>query len=183
MIGNLHTEVLLADGYALFLVGVAAILEFVARHSHHRSERYRNAGFVYKPALDVWQCPTGHHLKREKTDFELKITHYRAPAHKCNTCAFKEYCTDSEDGRLLESRPDGWLQSELRRFHRAISLALWLLAVIVLIVEMARYREWNDWVAILILLLPISFAGSRYLASFLEGTAKDNTRSKALFNV
>jgi hypothetical protein len=168
MIYHLHTEVLLAGGYALFLVGVAAILEFVARHSHHRSERFRNAGFVYKPDLDVWECPTGHHLKREKTDFERKITHYRAPAHKCNACHCKQHCTDSDDGRLLEHRLDSWLQSELRRFHRAISLALLLLAVLVLGAEMLRYRETNDCIALLILLLPISFAGSRHLVSFLE---------------
>ena len=174
MICNLHTEVLLADAYALFLVGAAVILEFVARHSHHRSERFRNGGFVYKAALDVWECPTGHHLKREKTDFELKIAHYRAPAHKCNACAFKKYCTDSEEGRLLESRLDSWLQSELSRFHRVISLVLLLLAAILLLAEMFRYRQGNDWVAVLILLIPISFAGSRHLVSFLERTAKAN---------
>jgi hypothetical protein len=174
VICNLHTEVLLADAYALFLVGAAVILEFVARHSHHRSERFRNGGFVYKAALDVWECPTGHHLKREKTDFELKIAHYRAPAHKCNACAFKKYCTDSEEGRLLESRLDSWLQSELSRFHRVISLVLLLLAAILLLAEMFRYRQGNDWVAVLILLIPISFAGSRHLVSFLERTAKAN---------
>jgi hypothetical protein len=168
MICNVHAEVLLADGYALLLVGVAVILELVARHSHHRSERYRHAGFLYKPALDVWECPAGHHLKREKTDFNLKITHYRAPAHKCNTCHLKKHCTDSQQGRLLESRLDSWLQSELSRFHRAISLALLLLAGILLIAEMLRYRQTNDWVALLILLLPLSLAGSRYLVSFVE---------------
>jgi len=165
---NIHTEVLLADAYALFLVGVAVILEFAARHSHHRSIRYRNGGFTYQQALDVWECPTGHHLKREKTDFERRITHYRAPAHKCNSCAFKKYCTDSDDGRVLESRLDSWLQSELSRFHRVISLALLLLAVIVLLVEMLRFREGNDCYALFIVLLPISFGGSRYFASFRE---------------
>jgi hypothetical protein len=85
--------------------------------------------------------------------------------------------------RVLESRLDSWLQSELSRFHRAISLALWLLALLVLIVEMARYREMHDWVALLVLLLPISFTGSRYLASFLERNAKENARSKTTFNV
>jgi hypothetical protein len=183
VIWNLHTEVLLADGYALLLVAVAVILEFVARHSHHRSERYRHAGFVYKPALDVWECPTGHHLKREKTDFERNITHYRAPAHKCNACAFKKYCTDSEEGRLLQSRPDSWLQSELSRFHRVISLALLLLAFILLVVEMLRYRQWNDWIALLIFLLPISLAGSRYLVAFGERTAKANPESATTVDV
>jgi hypothetical protein len=172
VIWNVHTEVLLVDGYALFLVAVAVILEFVARHSHHRSQKIRSAGFAYKPALDVWECPTGQHLKRERTDFDRKITRYRAPAHKCNSCHLKRHCTDSEHGRLLEIRLDSWLQSELSRFHRAISLVLLLLAVIVLVAQMLRYREPNDWVALLILLLPISFAGSRYLASFAEGTTK-----------
>lgn len=169
MLWNIHTEVILADAYAFFLVGVAVSLEFVARHSHHRSERFRSGGFVYKRTLDVWECPSGHHLKREKTDYDHARAHYRAPAHKCNSCAFKKYCTDSDEGRLLESRPDSWVQSELRRFHRVISLTLLLLAAIVLIAEMLRYREENDCVALLVLLLPISFAGSRHLVSFFEG--------------
>lgn len=168
MIHGIHIEVLLAGGYALFLVGVATVLEFVARHSHHRSEHFRNSGFVYKQKLDIWECPTGHHLKREKTDLERKIAHYRAPAHKCNACHCKADCTDSENGRLLESRLDAWLQSELSRFHRGISLALLLLAVTILMAEMLRYRERRDWVVLVVLLLPIGFAGFRHLISFFE---------------
>ena len=34
MIHGIHIEVLLAGGYALLLVGVAVILEIVARHAH-----------------------------------------------------------------------------------------------------------------------------------------------------
>jgi hypothetical protein len=165
---HVHLEVLLADGYALFLVAVAAILEFVARHSHHRSERFRNAGFVYKRQLDVWECPTGHHLKREKTDFERKIAHYRAPAHKCNACPCKKDCTDSNSGRLLESRMDSWLQSELSRFHRGISIALLLLVLFILVIEMMRYHESNDRLALAVLLLPIGLAASYRFASFID---------------
>lgn len=177
MISHIHTEVLLADAYAVLLVGVAVILELVARHSHHRSQRFRNGGFAYHPALDVWECPTGHHLKPEKNDLARQVTRYRAPAHQCNTCHLKKHCTDSEAGRLLESRPDGWLQSELNRFHRAISLALLLLAFIVLAAEMFRYRQRNDWMALLILLLPIGFVGSRYVVLFAEQNAKPKTNA------
>ena len=138
MIHGVHIEVILAGGYALLLVGVAAILEWLARHSHRRSEHYRNSGFVYKQKLDVWECPTGHHLTREQTDFERKIALYRAPAHKCNACHCKKDCTDSGDGRVLESRLDSWLQSELRRFHRGVSLTLLALAVLILAAEMMR---------------------------------------------
>lgn len=179
MIHGVHIEVLLAAGYALFLVGVAAILEFVARHSHHRSEHFRNSGFVYKQKLDVWECPTGHELKRVRTDSVRKAAHYRAPAHKCNACHCKKDCTDSDDGRLLESRLDAWLQSELSRFHRGISLALLLLAVIILLAEMVRNPERHDWVVLVVLLLPIGFAGFTHLVTFLQPTIKSNPSSHA----
>jgi hypothetical protein len=173
MIHGVHIEVILAGGYALLLVGVSVILEMVARHSHHRSEHYRNSGFVYKRKLDVWQCPTGHHLTREQTDFERKIALYRAPAHKCNVCHCKKDCTDSSDGRVLESRLDAWLQSELSRFHRGISLALLLLAVLILAAEMMEYRAAHEWILLGALLAPIAFAGSKFSVSFWERERKN----------
>jgi hypothetical protein len=175
MIHGVHIEVILAGGYALLLVGVAVILEIVARHSHHRSEHFRNSGFVYKQKLDVWECPTGHHLTREQTDFERKIALYRAPAHKCNVCHCKKDCTDSDDGRELESRLDAWLQSELRRFHRGISLALLLLATIILAAEMMEYRAPREWILLGVLLAPIGFAGSKLSVSFWERERKDQS--------
>jgi hypothetical protein len=180
VIWNVHAEVLLAGGYALFLVGVAVVLELVARQSHQRSARFRTAGFVYNPIHDAWECPNGHHLQREKTDLERKVIHYRAPAHKCNACPSKKHCTDSQEGRLLESRPDGWLQSELNRFHRAISLALLLLAFTILISEGFRYPGRADGVAILLLLIPISLLGPRYFFSFLERKAKASSGAKTM---
>lgn len=175
MIYGVHTEVILAGGYALLLVGVAVILEFVARHAHHRSEHFRNSGFTYKKQLDVWECPTGHHLTREQTDFERKIAQYRAPAHKCNVCHCKKDCTDSDDGRVLESRLDAWLQSELNRFHRGISLALLLLAVLILAVEMFRYWAVRDWMVLVVLLIPIVLTGSRWFAAFVEPAQKNQS--------
>lgn len=173
MIHGVHIEVLLASGYALLLVGVALILEFVARHSHHRSEHFRNSGFTYKEQLDVWQCPTGIHLTREQTDFQRKIAYYRAPAHKCNGCHLKGNCTDSNDGRVLESRLDAWLQSELSRFHRGVSLTLLLLAVLILAVEMFQHQDMRDWIVLLALLLPIGLSGSRYFVFFSERARKN----------
>ena len=172
MIHGVHIEVVLAGGYALLLVGVATILEWLARHSHRRSGHYRNSGFVYKKKLDVWECPAGHHLTREQTDFERKIALYRAPAHKCNACHCKKDCTDSETGRELESRLDAWLQSELRRFHRGISLVLLLLAVLILAAEMMEYRATHEWILLGVLLAPIVFAGSKLSVSFWERERK-----------
>jgi hypothetical protein len=168
MIHGVHIEVFLAGGYALLLVGIAAILEIVARHSHRRSEHFRNSGFTYQKKLDVWKCPAGHNLTREQTDSERKIAHYRAPAHKCNACHLKEDCTDADDGRLLESRLDAWLQSELSRFHRGISLTLLFLAALILAVEMFEHQGMRDWLVLGTLLMPIGFTGSRYLVLFAE---------------
>ena len=173
MIHGVHIEVILAGGYSLLLVGVAVILELVARHAHQRSEHFRNSGFTYKKQMDVWQCPTGIHLTREQTDFQRKIATYRAPAHKCNGCHIKGDCTDSHHGRILESRLDAWLQSELNRFHRGISLALVLLAVLFLGVEMFSHQTARDWLVLLILLLPIGFAGSRSWVFLSEQTPKN----------
>jgi len=123
--------------------------------------------------MDVWECPAGHHLTREQTDFERKTARYRAPAHKCNDCHVKKNCTDSDDGRVLESRLDAWLQSELSRFHRGVSLALLLLAVLILAVEMFEHQAPRDWLVLAVLLLPIGFAGSRYWVSFTEPKRKN----------
>jgi len=168
MIYGFHIDVILAAAYALLLVGVSWILEWLARHSHRRSEHYRNSGFFYKHKEDVWQCPTGHHLTREQTDFERKIALYRAPAHKCNACHCKKDCTDSDDGRLLESRMDSWLDSELRRFHRGISLALLLLAFLILGAELLQYHTAKDALILIVLLTSIGLTGSRHFVAFSE---------------
>jgi hypothetical protein len=141
MIPGVHVEVVLAASYAIFLVGVAFVLELLARHSYKRSERYRNSGFVYFQKMDLWECPAGRQLLRTETDYQRRIVHYRAPAHACNTCSLKNNCTDSNDGRLLKSHLDSWIESELRRFHRGISLVLLLLATVILVAETVRHAE------------------------------------------
>ena len=167
MISGLHVEVVLAASYALFLVAVAFVLELLARHSHKRSERYRNSGFVYFQKPDLWECPAGRQLLRTETDYQRRIVHYRAPAHACNACSLKKNCTDSEEGRLLESRQDSWLESELRRFHRGISLVLLLLATIILVAETVRHAEPREFLIVGGLLIPISIAEMKLFASFL----------------
>ena len=167
MISGVHVEVVLAAGYAIFLVGVAFVLEHLARHSHKRSERYRNSGFVYFQKMDLWECPAGRQLLRTETDYQHRIVHYRAPANACNACSLKNNCTDSEEGRLLESRLDSWLESELRRFHRGISLALLVLATVMLLAETVRHAEPRELLVVGSLLIPVSIAETKLFASLL----------------
>ncbi len=167
MISGVHIEVLLAATYAVFLAGVAFLLEMLAQHSHKRSERYRNSGFVYFQKLDLWECPAGRQLLRIDTDYQRRIVHYRAPADACNACSLKNNCTDSNEGRLLKRHLDSWVESELRRFHRGISLVLLLLATIILVAEAVRNAAPRDLFIVGCLLLPVSVAGTKLFASFL----------------
>ena len=168
MISGFHIEVILAASYAVFLAGLAFVLELLAQHSHKRSERYRNSGFVYFQKLDLWECPAGRQLLRIDTDYQRRTVHYRAPADACNVCSLKNNCTDSNEGRLLRSRLDSWLESELRRFHRGISLVLLLLATIILVAEATRNAAGRDLLITICLLLPVTLAETRLFASFLK---------------
>ena len=168
MISGVHIEVVLAASYAVFLAGVAFVLETLAQHSHKRSERYRNSGFVYFHKMDLWECPAGRRLLRIDTDYQRRIIHYRAPADACNACSLKNNCTDSNQGRLLKSHLDSWVESELRRFHRGISLVLLLLATIILVAEAVRNAAPRDLLIVGCLLLPVGLAETKLFASFLK---------------
>ena len=74
---TIHPEVLLAVGYAIFLLGAALGLDLLARHSHARSERYRTAGFTYHPSHDAWICPEDQLLVRSEVDHERRLVRYR----------------------------------------------------------------------------------------------------------
>ena len=73
MVHGMHPDVLMVAGYAVLLVGVAAVLELVARQSHRLSEQFHIAGFTYHPQLDAWKCPTGQHLERKESDYGLRV--------------------------------------------------------------------------------------------------------------
>ena len=133
-------EVLLAAGYAALLVAGAFGLEWLSAHTHRRSLRYRTAGFTYDETQDHWECPEGEHLWPHEFDHERRLVRYRAKAHICNGCPRKATCTDSDGGREIVRPVDPWPHSEAGRFHRAISLLMVALAVLILAVEGARHH-------------------------------------------
>lgn len=168
MIGGIHLDVLLGAGYAVFLVVVAIALELLARHSHQRSQQYQTAGFKYFQHLDIWECPAGQSLSRSAFDEQRRIARYRAPAKVCNSCSLKNNCTDSDEGRELEYHLDWWVQSELRRFHRGISLALLLLAGLIVAAEIPSHATPRDLAVLCGAVAPVAVVGSRMLSAFRE---------------
>jgi hypothetical protein len=141
MLRTIDIEVFLSCAYAVFLVLVAFSLELAARYSHHWSKQVRLSGFRYHRQLDLWECPTGQHLWPVASDHSRRVYRYRAHAHICNACSIKDLCTNSDQGRELEHNPNSWLESEVRRFHRGISLSILVLAALLLVFEMIRHQR------------------------------------------
>ena len=110
----------------------------MARHSHVRSEHYRTAGFAYHPMKDAWICPEDQILMRSEVDHERRLVRYRGRPQICNHCPAKTECTDSDDGREVVRAIDPWPHSEAGRFHRGISLAVALIAGLILSAEALR---------------------------------------------
>jgi hypothetical protein len=134
-------EVVLAAGYAGFLVAAAMVIEWLSAHTHRRALRYRTAGFDYDPLSDHWQCPEGQQLWPHELDSERRLMRYRAKAHVCNRCPRKHACTDSDHGREIVRPLDPWPHSEAGRFHRGLSLVLVALSVLMLVAAGARNHD------------------------------------------
>jgi hypothetical protein len=175
VISGVDGSTAMAAGYALFLGLVALFLELLAKHSHRRAEGYRVAGFQYDAGLDAWHCPTGRRLNRAEIRHDRRTIIYRAPAHHCNCCRIKTECTDSNTGRTVERRLDSWLDSELRRFHIGISLALLVLAASILIIELLLHEHEGDRVILAGALAIVGVPGLRIAHSFFSSRSRSQT--------
>jgi len=141
MFAAFHLEPLLATSYALLLIVFAAAMEWMGRHSHWRADRYHTGGFRFHRHADHWECPHGARLERAEIDNDLRVIRYRAPAQTCNGCPIKTRCTDSDTGREISVSLDPWLSSAIGRFHRGISLALLVLAALIMTIELLRHAH------------------------------------------
>jgi hypothetical protein len=147
MLADFHLETLLATGYALLLLVIAAGLEMMGRHSHKRAGEYHHRGFrFHKHAVD-WEWRHGARRERAESVPERRGVRWRAPAHTCNGCPIKAQCTDSDSGRELAVSLDPWLSTAIGQFHRAISLALLILAALIMADVLVRQgRRPEPWV-------------------------------------
>jgi hypothetical protein len=131
-------ECILMLAYAVSLALIALVLEWVAHHAHRRSLGLSTAGFTYHPDSDIWKCPEDQHLLPVYSDSARRTVTYRAPAAACNACPCKAACTDSSQGREIERSNLSGLEYGMKRFHRAVSLTLLVLASVILAVELVR---------------------------------------------
>lgn len=164
----MDAEVLIAAGYSVFLLLTALGLEWIALHSHRRSEQLRIAGFKYHHQHDTWECPTGERLTPFAFDHSRGSVRYRALAHVCNACPRKEMCTGSDEGRKIEHTPNAWLQSELARFQHGISLTLLFLAELLLVIEILLHNRPAELLLLGSFLVPITLLGTQRLSAFFS---------------
>lgn len=162
----LEAEALLATAYSLFLVAVAFVLECLARHAHYRSRSFQTNGFIYHSPRDEWECPGGHSLERQYSE-ESDLMRYRAKAEICNACIRKNECTDSHKGREIVYRQSAWVQTQVGRFQRGISLLLLTIAAFILFIEILRYQGKPECFLLFAVLLVIVVAGSWSARGFI----------------
>jgi hypothetical protein len=124
------TEAWLAAGYCLALVGLAYVIDALARRAASVSEGGMLGGFTYHQDHDAWRCPEDQWLWPQSFDPENRVMRYRGTPSICNACPVKETCTSSHSGREIQRAVDAWPASEAARFHRGIACAVVILGLV-----------------------------------------------------
>ncbi len=165
--GEIHSEALLAAGYALALILIALALEHLAARSQRRAEGFQTTGFRYHPHLDRWECPTGELLQPVELDHVRRLARYRAEPAACNRCPIKAQCTDSDAGREITHPLAPWPYSEIARFHRGISLTLVALSIVVAALGLLRHHAGAETIVLGTGLVVAGITVQRLLPGFL----------------
>lgn len=122
-------EVWLAGLYCLAAVGLAYVIDALARRAAAASEGGSTGGFTYHESHDAWQCPQDQWLWPDSFDPDHRVMRYRALPTVCNSCPVKDTCTSSHSGREVQRTVDAWPASEAARFHRGIACTVVLLGL------------------------------------------------------
>ncbi len=127
---SVGAEVWIASGYALVLVGLAYVIDALARRAASVSEGGIAGGFSYHEDHDAWKCPEDQWLWPQSFDPDNRVMRYRATPSICNACPVKKTCTTSHSGREVQRAVDSWPASEAARFHRGVACAVVLLGLV-----------------------------------------------------
>jgi len=74
--------------------------------------------FTYDAERDVYFCPQGAPLRRQKVDRTArKIVRYQADATVCNACPVKSVCTAGDHGRGIARSFDADYLDRVRGYH------------------------------------------------------------------
>ena len=124
------SEVWLPAGYCLALVGLAYVIDGLARRAASVSEGGLSGGFTYHADHDAWICPQDQWLWPTTFDPDNRVMRYRASPSVCNACPVKATCTGSSSGREVVRAVDPWPASEAARFHRGIACSVLVMGIL-----------------------------------------------------
>jgi transposase len=84
---------------------------------NHRRPFYSQDDFAYDAANDVYHCPAGHLLARERIKHTEGVIVYRAASEVCNACPRKAECTESSRGRIIHRSLYAQYLDKVRGYH------------------------------------------------------------------
>jgi hypothetical protein len=166
--GSIHTEVLFAAGYVVFLVLTSIGFEWMARFSQRQIRRSRTVGFRFHRGINAWECSEGNMLWPQEVENRYRTARYKADGKVCNGCRIKKNCTDMPDGRELVYSLKHWTQGEMGQFQRGVSITLIFLATIILAIEVVRHHAPAEALLLGINLLLVLLMGFRTFRQFLK---------------
>ena len=73
--------------------------------------------FIYDAEQDVYTCPNGTVLRFRGNHYAARARAYQAPSSACNACPLKEWCTDSQKGRIFTRSFDEAYLDRVRSYH------------------------------------------------------------------
>ena len=114
-LSGLGVEIWFAAAYCLVLVGLAYVIDALARRAGAAAEGGASFGFTYHEDHDAWLCPEDQWLWPQSFDPDHRVMRYRASPSVCNACPVKETCTPSRSGREVQRAVDSWPASEAAR--------------------------------------------------------------------
>jgi hypothetical protein len=83
-----------------------------------RTPYYGPSPFTYDAERDIYLCPQGATLRRQKIDRTArKVVRYQADAAVCNACPVKAACTPGEHGRGIARSFDADYLDRVRAYH------------------------------------------------------------------
>lgn len=125
-LAEVGVETWLAVVYCLGLLGLAYVIDIMARRAGAASEGGATFGFTYHESHDAWLCPEDQWLWPKSFDPDNRVMRYRAKPSICGGCQVKETCAPHGSGREVQRAVDPWPASEAARFHRGIACAVML---------------------------------------------------------
>jgi hypothetical protein len=164
-------EAWLIVGYVAVVLAGARVCEALARLHFGRARRYAERGFEYDEADDHYRCPQGERLSLHVIEPVARLAVYRAPASRCNACPSKASCTPHEEGRHIYRPLAEWAETDVGRFHRGLSVLMFLAGVLLSFVGLA-YWGGRPGTGLLLLCLSASLASVLFNLGVVWSSAK-----------